>query len=232
MPIKYYLQSNPITPDPNDQSARVSPISTMHEDDIIQEMLLMGTTVTESDIRAVITLRNQVIINTLKQGHFVNTDLANFKTGISGVFTNSMDSFDSARHSKKANISTGKVLAAEIKTATIEKISSSLPQPVITQFTDYGSGTGDMLSLGGAAEINGQELKFNTTNTNEGIFFIATDGTETRVDTTLIRHTEGLLIFTVPQLTAGDYTLEVRKAYGTTNISIRKSSYGELLTVS
>lgn len=24
MPIKYYLQPNPITPDPNDQSARVS----------------------------------------------------------------------------------------------------------------------------------------------------------------------------------------------------------------
>lgn len=231
MAIKYYLQPNPITPDPNDQSARVSPTSTMQEEDVIQEMLRMGTTVTESDIQAVITLRKKVIINALKNGHFVNTDLANFKTGISGVFIDNTDSFDPARHSKKANISTGKVLAAEIKSALVEKTASSLPQPAITQFTDYGSGTHNILSPGGAAEINGEELKFDKENPDEGIFFIAMDGTETRVDNPLIRHTEGLLIFTAPQLAAGEYTLEVRKAYGTANIHIRKGNYQELLTV-
>jgi hypothetical protein len=56
MPIKYYLQPNPITPDPNDQSARVLPNASLSLNDIISKMMKRGTTVTEADARAVLNL--------------------------------------------------------------------------------------------------------------------------------------------------------------------------------
>ena len=55
MPIKYFLQPNPITPDPNDQSARVF-VNSMHDvDSIIAKMLKRGSTLTDPDLRASLT---------------------------------------------------------------------------------------------------------------------------------------------------------------------------------
>ena len=43
MSLEYYLQPNPITPDPNDQSARVSTRDNLTEDDLAQELVHRGT---------------------------------------------------------------------------------------------------------------------------------------------------------------------------------------------
>lgn len=70
----------------------------------------------------------------------------------------------------------------------------------------------------------GEELKFNPANAAEGIYFVAPDGTATKVDIIASR-TEGRLMFSVPgTLATGSYTLEVRKGYGSTNIVVRTGS--------
>ncbi|MFQ3598937.1 MAG: DNA-binding domain-containing protein [Chloroherpetonaceae bacterium] len=56
MPITYYLQPNPVTPDPNDQSARVIANTSLSLDDIISKMTKRGTLVTETDAKAVLNL--------------------------------------------------------------------------------------------------------------------------------------------------------------------------------
>jgi hypothetical protein len=76
MPIKYYLQPNPVTPDPNDQSARVLPNASLTLEDIIAKMMLRGTTVTEADTRAVLNLFFDVVSDEVADGNFVNLPLA------------------------------------------------------------------------------------------------------------------------------------------------------------
>jgi len=230
MPIKYYLQPNPVTPDPNDQSARVLPNASLTLEDIIAKMMQRGTTVTESDTRAVLNLFFDVVSDEVADGNFVNLPLANIRVGISGVFTSITDSFDPSRHSIRATLSPGLLLSEKMQKVRLEKTLQPLPSPVILEFLNINTNTtNSVLTPGGIGQIVGEELKFNPDNPQEGIFFVAADGTETKVQIIASR-TEGKLVFSIPTLPAGNYTLEVRRAYTKENI-IRKGVLSDTLTV-
>jgi len=230
MPIKYYLQPNPVTPDPNDQSARVLPNASLTLEDIIAKMMQRGTTVTEVDTRAVLNLFFDVVSDEVADGNFVNLPLANIRVGISGVFTSITDSFDPSRHSLRATLSPGLLLSEKMQKARLEKTLQPLPSPVIIEFLNINTNTtNSVLTPGGIGQIVGEELKFNPNNPQEGIFFVAADGTETKVQIIASR-TEGKLVFSIPTLPAGNYTLEVRRAYTKENI-IRKGVLSDTLTV-
>jgi hypothetical protein len=230
MPIKYYLQPNPVTPDPNDQSARVLPNASLTLEDIIAKMMQRGTTVTEADTRAVLNLFFDVVSDEVADGNFVNLPLANIRVGISGVFTSITNSFDPSRHSIRATLSTGLLLSEKMQKVRLEKRLQPLPSPVILEFLNINTNTtNSVLTPGGIGQIVGEELKFNPNNPQEGIFFVAADGTETKVQIIASR-TEGKLVFSIPTLPAGNYTLEVRRAYTKENI-IRKGVLSDTLTV-
>ncbi len=230
MPIKYYLQPNPITPDPNDQSARVLPNASLSLDDIIARMMQRGTTVTEADARAVLNLFFEVVCDEVVNGNFINLPIANIRSGISGVFTSATDDFDPARHALRATLSPGTLLNEKMRNARLEKTLQPLPSPVLLEFLNINTNTTNaVLTPSGIGQIIGEELKFNPNNPQEGIFFIATDGTETKVQIIASR-TEGKLVFAIPNLSPGTYTLEVRRAYTKDNI-IRKGVLPDTLTV-
>jgi hypothetical protein len=230
IPIKYYLQPNPVTPDPNDQSARVLPNASLTREDIIAKMMQRGTTVTEADTRAVLNLFFDVVSDEVADGNFVNLPLANIRVGISGVFTSITDSFDPSRHSIRATLSPGLLLSEKMQKVRLEKTLQPLPSPVILEFLNINTNTtNSVLTPGGIGQIVGEELKFNPNNPQEGIFFVAADGTETKVQIIASR-TEGKLVFSIPTLPAGNYTLEVRRAYTKENI-IRKGVLSDTLTV-
>ena len=233
MAIKYCLQPNPITPDPNDQSARVIKNQVYDVESITKEMLKRGSTITEADIRAVLKVFFDVVTDKVAEGNNVNLPLVNIKPGIGGVFTNATDSFDGSRHVKKASVSSGILLSQKLQEATVEKVAQPLPTPALVQFTDVNSQTANStLTVGGIGQIVGQELKFNPANAIEGIYFVASDGRATKAEV-LANRTEGKLVFSIPNsLDRGSYTLEVRKGYGTTNIVVRSGSLQDTLQVS
>lgn len=233
MPINYYLQPNPITPDPNDQSARVVSNLIHDVDSIVKEMLRRGTTITEADIRAVLKVLFEVITDEVAEGNNVNLPLVNIKPGITGVFTGAADAFDASRHIKKANLSAGILLTEKMGYADVQKILQPIPTPALIQFIDVTSKTtNSILTPGGIGQIVGEELKFDDTSTGQGIYFIAADGTATKV-VNIATRTEGKLIFNIPtSLVAGNYTLEVRKGYGSTTVSIRSGNLIDQLQVS
>lgn len=217
MAIKFYLQPNAITPDPNDQIARVSTPATLTEDDIIKECLRRGTTLTEPDLRATLNLLFTVMTDVVADGNSIVTRLANIRPGISGVFTSATDTFDSSRHSKRATLSAGTMLYDKMQAAKVEKIASGIPAPDLQEFLNVKSGTtNDMLTPGSIGQLVGSELKFNPENAEEGIYLTHEAGTETKVTELAIR-TEGKLLFTIPAgLATGGYQIEVRKGYGKT----------------
>ncbi|MDN3676279.1 DNA-binding domain-containing protein [Flavobacterium paronense] len=231
MAIKYYLQPNPITPDPNDQSARVISNKVHDTDSITKEMLKRGSTITEADIRAVLNVFFMVVTDEVADGNSVNLPLVNIRAGVTGVFTSITDSFDASRHIKKANLSAGTELIRKMNEARVEKITVPTAAPALIAFTDVTSQTtNSILTPGGIGQIVGEELKFNPANVTEGIFFIASDGTVTPA-TIIASRTEGKIVFSVPALPAGNYTLEVRKGYGSTNIVVRSGALQDTLIV-
>ena len=232
MSIKYYLQPNPITPDPNDQSARVISNQVHDVESITKEMLRRGSTITEADIKAVLKVFFEVVSDEITEGNNVNLPIANFRPGIGGVFSNATDSFDPSRHVKKASVSVGLLLNEKLQFAAVEKTTQPTPGPALVQFTDVNSqNTNSILTPGGIGQLVGEELKFNPDNIVEGIYFVAADGTSTKVDIMASR-TEGKLVFSIPPvLIVGSYTLEVRKGYGTTGATLRSGSLQETLQV-
>lgn len=231
MAIKYYLQPNPITPDPNDQSARVMTNTTHDVESITKEMLKRGSTITEADIRAVLNVFFEVVADEVAEGNTVNLPIVNIRPGISGVFTSVTDSFDPSRHIRKASLSTGIKLSQKMDQAAVEKITQPTATPVLIEFTDINTQTTNSIATSaGIGQIVGEELKFNPDNPAEGIYFISAGGVATKV-TIVASRTEGKLMFSIPTLAAGSYTLEVRKGYGTTNIVTRSGSLPDALQI-
>jgi hypothetical protein len=233
MSISFYLVPNPITPDPLDQSARVITNQTHDEESIIKEMLKRGSTITKADIGAVLNVFFEVVADEVAEGNAVNLPLFNIRPGISGVFNSVTDGFDAARHLKKANVSSGILLTQKMSLATVSKVNQAVTAPFLISFTDVNTQSANsILTPAGIGQIIGEELKFNAANPAEGIFFVAADGTATKA-TVIANRTDTKLVFSIPAtLTTGNYTLEVRKGYGTTNIVTRSGSLQDILQVS
>lgn len=231
MAINYYLQPNAITSDPDDHSARIMPRNSLELPDLVSEMLRRGTTVTETDAQAVVTLFMEVIIDKVMEGNNVNIPIANIRPGIKGVFNDANDRFDPTRHTIRATLSGGSQLDEALRQASTEKVSHHRTRPELTSYFDYNSQSSDsILTPGGIGEITGDQLKFDKENAQEGIFFIDSSGTETQVEVLSVR-TNGRLMFQVPsEMPAGDYTLEVRRAYGN-NGDLRTGELIQLLTI-
>ncbi len=54
MPIRYYLQPNPVTPDPNDQTARVEVLAKLTVTDLAAELVNRGVATSRAQAAAVI----------------------------------------------------------------------------------------------------------------------------------------------------------------------------------
>ena len=231
MTIKFYLQPTPLTPAPNDQSARVVSDESIDIEGIIPRVLKRGTLVTETDVRAVLTIFFDEVTDLVADGNTVLLPLVNIRPGIKGVFTNAADSFDSSRHSKKASLSPGVLLTKKMDEAKVEKLSGYHPSPELLEFTDINTQTiNTLITPGGIGKITGSELKFNPANPLEGLFLVDSAGAATQVSIFATR-TEGTLMFSIPStLGIGSYTPEVRKGYGA-NASLRTGVLNEPVTV-
>lgn len=230
MPIRFYLQPNSITPNSHEQFARIAANDTLTADDIIKKALRRGTTLTETDLKAVMNLLFTVIADEVVDGNVVLLPLVNIRPSISGTFSTITDTFDSTRHSTGASISSGVLLNYKMRDAKTEKISSSQLIPTLLEFKDMDSGSvNHLFTAGGIGQIVGSDLKFNTSNPEEGIFLVNhTTQSQTRIGVLAMR-TKGKLLFKIPgTLATGQYSLEVRKAYGNAN-TIRKGVLNHVL---
>ena len=105
------------------------------------------------------------------------------------------------------------------------------PSPSLLDYVDLNSGERNgPLTPGGMGQIIGHRLKFDPDDTAQGIFFIAEDGTETRVSV-VGRNKPGELMFLVPDgLASGEYRLEVRAILKGSK-EVRRGRLDEVLTV-
>lgn len=215
MAITYALYENHLTSDPDDYTARVISSNTVEMEGLIDRMVDRGSTVVRADILSVLEDYNAAVTSLVLEGVNVLTPTCNFGAAIKGVFNGQEDSFDRSRHQVLPTVGPGVRLRSAVSgSAAVQKAESTRALPTPLDFFDVASGERNaVLAAGGMANILGHRLKFDAADALQGIFFRAADGTETRV-TVVGRNKPAELMFMVPELAPGAYTVHVRVAWG------------------
>lgn len=211
MSIQYALYPNHLTTDPKDHMAMVQNQDSHSIEEIIDIMISRGSTVTKADALSVIEEYESAIEYVLTDGDSINTPLMRINASISGVFSDDTDRFDASRHYVRLNVNPGSRMGTIAGDINVEKVKADRPEPTPSHFEDVASATSnDTLTPGGVGQLTGTLLKVDPAEADQGVFFIASDGTETRADT-YVRNKPANLIFMIPDtLTSGEYRLEVR----------------------
>jgi hypothetical protein len=234
MSLQYSLVDNPITPDPNDCRALLMVLRSLKIEDIIERVVSRGSTVTKAEALSVWEEICLAVVNALKEGYAINTELFRILPTITGVFINNEDSFDPSRHSINFRITPGERIRMVESLVTVEKVPASQKLPVLSRYDDTTTGIqDDVITPGKPARIIGGNLKFTESEAGQGIFFVrVADGVAIRVSEKLSRNKPGELIFLNPSnLTPGIYRLEVRTILPG-NKSIRTGALPYEVTVS
>src|SRR5699024_10157343 len=125
MSIKYALYPNHLTADPNDHQAIVQDQTSRSIVDIIDIMIIRGSTVTKPDALSVIEPYEAAIEEVLTNGYRVNTPLMRISASIQGVFNDEFDSFDSSRHYVRLNVNPGSRINKIAGDTSVERVEAS-----------------------------------------------------------------------------------------------------------
>jgi len=213
MPLRYGLVDNHLTDDPNDCMAVTTENETVNAEAIVEQMIGKGSTVTKAEAISVIEEFEYAVVDAIQKGNNVNTSLFKVYPSVSGVFVNREDGFDPARHAIKLNLNPGKRLNEGVRKIELKKVEINSPQPVLQQFVNLKcNALNESFTPGQIASIKGSLLKFDITDTQQGIFFVAGDGSETRIENVIKNKPSELLFFVPESLTSGTFQVEVRSA--------------------
>jgi hypothetical protein len=213
MALKYALVENLLTERPDDYSAIAYPLASLDMEAIITRMLQRGTSLTRTDILAVMNGFNETVEEALLQGYTLTLPLFNTSFSISGVFESPLDTFDGNRHKLNINLTKGVKLRNAEKNVKFEKTNTAAPLPQIQEVKDSVSGrVNERLTPGGVVELRGYNLKIEGDNPACGLWFVAANGQETKA-ATIIENKPSKILAMIPALSAGAYQVKVATQY-------------------
>ncbi len=217
MPINYALFENNVTPDPDDFSATVQTIGSLDLDALADRIIAQGSTVTRADVLAVLEDAITACELALGDGFRINFGgLVELFPRLKGVFTGPTDAFDPARHTIDVGANPGARIRKTVRAnATVNKVEAVKPAPNPIEYRDVNSDTtNDTVTVGGIGQLSGSRLKYDAAQADEGIYFVATAGGDTKA-TVVQKNKPAQVVFSVPAtLIAGTYNLEVRARVG------------------
>ena len=233
--LEYSLHENLLTERKDDYAAQTHSKTVYTREEFIDLMLQRGTLVTKTDIVAVLNNIEETVTYIVKNGGMLNLPLFNISFSISGVFDGALDSFDPNRHKLHINLSKGTLLRDAEKEVKLAKTNAPLPQPQILEVKDSVSGkVDDVLTAGGAVEIDGINIKLAGDSDSVGLWFVLADGTETKAVTVVTNKPSQIISLIPQQLQAGsNCQLKIVTQYsGGKNLKEPKTTvYGKTFTV-
>lgn len=117
-----------------------------------------------------------------------------------------------------------------MKKIKTEKTDPVNKLPYIEQYFDVASQTsGDVLTPGGIGQLQGSRLSFDTSDAEQGVFFVTMAGAGTKVSVIALNK-PSKLIFMVPALAAGEYEVKLRVRYRGSK-ALREAILLKVLTV-
>jgi hypothetical protein len=208
MELKYGLNENHLTERTDDWTAIAYPVASLDQEAVITRILAKGTSLTRTDVLAVLNALNEVVADGAGQGYTFNLPLLNTSFSISGVFESPLDTFDGNRHKLNLNLTKGVVLREAEKRVKPVKTNTSTPLPQIQEVKDSVSGSvNELLTAGGVVEVRGYNLKIEGGNPACGLWFVA-GGAEIKAGT-VIENKPSRIIAMIPAMAAGTYQIKV-----------------------
>jgi len=211
MAVKYALYLNHLTPAPDDYAGTVMDARTRNLDYLVRRVARPGSGLTEEEVNAVVTALEREIVEVLMEGDNINLSLFQTRISIQGVFDSEEETFDRSKHQLVVHLSPGEALSKAIQQVSVEKVQPKEKRPVLQSFTDLKSGTrNEQATPGRIGRLKGLNLKINTQDEEQGLYFIGSNQQETKV--ILYSHNQpSELTFEIPEGLAKDtYRLEVR----------------------
>ena len=136
---------------------------------------------------------------------------------IKGVFANSTDPFDPAKHSLFVAYTTGKTLRKRLLETVVVTNGAAIVGPVIGGILDSSTGKDDgTFTPGMPIVVSGNNIKIGGTNAANGFYFIPAAEGSTAVKATVIVHNNPsrLTVMVPADLAAGDYYISVTTQQG------------------
>jgi len=233
MSITYSLVENALTPDPDDFIAVVQSSQSADTEAIIARIRERGSTITEADLRAVLTELYNTCETLLLEGKRVNLmGLVELFPKIQGIFHGATAPFDPKQHRVDVGANAGDKLRQQVRAAaSVVRTEASKPQPNPLTYKDLASGqTNDTVTPATIGTILGARLKHRESAPDEGIYFVPRGGGAGTKVTLVQERRAGRLTFLVPILAPGMYYIEVRTRF-TERGDLRTGRLEALLTV-
>lgn len=212
--IKYALRENLLTAEPDDYMAQVTDAKAYTLDEVIDRMAKRGTTVTRTDLVAIMQLYGEECAAIVEEGGCLNTPLVNTSYSITGVFTGEDDSFDKSRHTLKLNVTPGTLLKEAVKKARTTKVESASTDPYITKVSDKVTSSTSEIKAGSVMELLGSRLKFDASDSEQGVFAVSSsDGKAYRCPVVIENKPARVIVLLDTSVPAGEFTVEVRTKF-------------------
>lgn len=179
------------------------------------------TTLTETDVRAVLNALRRQIIACLLNGQIPELDgvvsfSASLGEDLPGLHANA-----SSAATLRINARTAADLLRQMRSqARLERVYVRKRVPLLTVLFDVASGREQVYTPGNIARLHGDDLKFNPAAADEGIFFVAvSDGSRTQV-VTYAQTGAREIIFLVPAGLSGEQTIELHTRFGGETVQV------------
>ena len=194
-------------------------------------MVESGSGITKAEALANVEAYHQALCDAIKDGNIVVTDLFSIQATISGTFSDFNSSFTKDKNEIKLRLQPGKRLQKLRSKIVTQKKEHQAINPVITKILNGHQNPHPMHDkAGGLLIIKGDQLKINTADDKQGIFFINTNNQQEFKAENLINNKPSELILLIPELTSGQYLIELRVVFHNSK-KLRKVQYMNLLLI-
>ena len=225
--MKYYTTQNRLNDD-GTFNARVVTNKTYTEDELIDKILRKRNIVSRPDLRGVISALKETIVEIVSEGNGLNLPWLKLSYSMKGNFATDDAVRNPDSHPLEINVNAGKLLTEILPEIKLERVTHPDFSPRILHFNDGISKTTDSkLTPGGVFNITGERLRIGGTQIkNLGLYLLAQDGTETKVEV-LLHNDPSYLVGQLPdQLPSGNYKLVVKTQLGSNNQKITEVRTG------
>ena len=215
MSIFYALYKNPLITGDTEYAARCMPVQSLDLEDIADEIVRQGSTVTRTDVLAVLEQMCEACEALMLLGFRIQMGgVFELYPRIKGRFTSKTDVYDPSRHKLDVTGNAGSRIRKAIReNGVVQKSTVEVPKPIPQEYVDAFSGDiNSTLTPGNIGTINGEKLKFDDTQGDQGIWFVDSMETATKVQT-VETNKPGKLTYLVPALSDGEYHVEVRSKF-------------------
>lgn len=208
---EFYLRDNPLTKDNTKDciaEVKTGP-KTLTKEDTAREIKRTGSELKLPTILSVTSQDSDIILEALLNGDSVTTDLCQF---------------DPAIHKLTFDIVPTKKLRDALKNVKVINMGTKADVARIRLVTDTLTGLFDgSITASEDIMITGNNIKITGDEAVVGVFFVAGDGTTTKVTRRLTQNDPSKVIARVPALADGSYTLRIVTQFSQSSTTLKEA---------